>query len=98
VAVVLVREARGLLIGEGVAPRTRHEIRELAKAMPGVVDVGEILSMYVGRHEVLVTLQLSFAPEVSTQDAAAALLGLEGEVQRRYPMVRRLYLAFPRAR
>lgn len=95
VAVLLVREARGLLIGEGVSPRTRRHIRDLATALPGVAGVGEILSMYVGRHEVLVTLQLSFVAGTSTQDAEAALLELQRAVQRRYPVVRRLYLAFP---
>jgi cation diffusion facilitator family transporter len=95
VAILLVREARSLLVGEGIRPETRREIRALALAQTGVTQVGEILSMYVGRTEVLVTLQLSFAPGTSTTDAALTLSTLQREVQQRYPMIRRLYLGFP---
>ena len=95
VAILLVREARSLLIGEGIRPETRREIRALALAQPGVMEVGEILSMYVGRAEVLVTLQLTFAPGMATADAAATLSTLQREVQQRHPMIRRLYIAFP---
>jgi cation diffusion facilitator family transporter len=95
VAMLLVREARSLLIGEGIRPETRREIRSLAQAQPGVMQVGEILSMYVGRAEVLVTLQLTFAPGTSTADAANMLSALQREIQQRYPVIRRLYVAFP---
>jgi cation diffusion facilitator family transporter len=95
VAVVLVREARSLLIGEGIRPETRRDIRAMAEAHPGVTRVGEILSMYVGRTEVLVTLQLTFVAGTSTTAAAEILSALKSEVQSRYPMIRRLYIAFP---
>jgi cation diffusion facilitator family transporter len=95
VAVLLVREARGLLIGEGVRGDTRRQIRALALALPGVTGVGEILSMYVGRDEALVTLQMSFAPDASVAQVAANLARLERDVQQRFPMIRRLYLALP---
>ncbi|HTQ36787.1 MAG TPA: cation diffusion facilitator family transporter [Steroidobacteraceae bacterium] len=94
-ALLLVREARDLLIGEGIRPETRREIRALAAALPGVARVGEILSMYVGRAEVLVTLQLSFTPGTSTEAAAASLAQLERRVRQRFPMVHRLFIAFP---
>jgi cation diffusion facilitator family transporter len=95
VAMLLVREARSLLIGEGIRPETRREIRALALTQPGVMQVGEILSMYVGRAEVLVTLQITFAGGTSTADAALTLSTLQREIQQRYPMIRRLYVAFP---
>lgn len=95
VATLLVREARSLLIGEGIRPETRRDIRQLALAQPGVMHVGDILSMYVGRAEVLVTLQITFADGTSTSQAATILGALQREVQRRYPSVRRLYVAFP---
>jgi cation diffusion facilitator family transporter len=95
VAVLLIREARSLLIGEGIRSETRREIRALAQRMAGVTGVGEVLSMYVGREEVLVTLQLSFAPGISVAEAAASLAKLEHDVRQRFPMIRRLFLAFP---
>jgi len=94
-AILLVREARGLLIGEGIRAETRRDIRALAEKLPAVARVGEILSMYVGREEVLVTLQLSFRDGTSTADAADSLARLERQVRERFPMVRRLFIAFP---
>src|SRR3954468_21742040 len=56
VAVLLVRESRGLLIGEGIRPDTAAEIRAIALRQPEVEAVGRPLSMYIGRDEVLLTL------------------------------------------
>ena len=62
-----------------------------------IAGVGEILSMYVGREEVLVTLQLAFAPGVSAAAAAVSVADLQREVQLRYPMIQRLYVAMTSA-
>ena len=63
VAVVLIRESRGLLIGEGIRPETAQAIRSIALAQPGVRDVGRVLSMYVGPDDVLVTMDLDCCGE-----------------------------------
>ena len=57
---LLIRESRGLLIGEGIRPETARAIRALALAQPQVRDVGRVLSMYVGPDEALVTMDLDF--------------------------------------
>ncbi len=93
-AILLVREARGLLIGEGVLPETRHWIRSVARALPGVVYVGDIRSMYLGRAEVLVTLQMGFAPRVSAAQVSAGLTRLQGRVRQQSPAIKRIYVSF----
>ncbi len=90
VAVLLVREARGLLIGEGIRESTARDIRALAQAQPGVRSVGWPLSMYIGRDEVLLTLELGFEPGLPVDDAAQRIQALEREVRARYPMIRRM--------
>ncbi len=45
VAMVLIHESRGLLIGEGIRPETARAIRSIALAQPKVRDVGRVLSM-----------------------------------------------------
>jgi cysteine sulfinate desulfinase/cysteine desulfurase-like protein len=65
----------------------------MARALPAVTEVGEILSMYVGRSEVLVTLRLSFEPRTSAEELERALAKLEEAVHQRYPMITRLYFA-----
>jgi hypothetical protein len=45
IAVVLIRESRGLLIGEGIRTETARAIRGIALAQSKVRDVGRVLSM-----------------------------------------------------
>ena len=93
VAVLLVRESRGLLIGEGVRPETADRIRALARAHAGVSEAGQVLSMYLGPDEVLVTVELSFDAGTLAADAARTLSAIETEVRAQFPMIRRLFLA-----
>jgi len=92
VAVALVRESRGLLIGEGIRPETARAIRSIALAQPKVRDVGRILSMYVGPDDVLVTMDLDFDEGTAATDAAAAIAATERQVRGRYPMIKRLFI------
>ncbi|MCZ2495309.1 cation diffusion facilitator family transporter [Xylophilus sp. Kf1] len=93
VAVLLVRESRGLLIGEGLRPETADRIRTLALAHPRVAGAGQVLSMYLGPDEVLVTVDLSFDEGTLARDAARTVTALEAEVRVQFPMIRRLFLA-----
>ena len=92
VAVLLIRESRGLLVGEGVSPETARAIQDIARGEAGVRDVGRVLSMYVGPEDVLVTFDLHFAPDVPAGDVAAAIRRIEQAVRERYPRVRRIFL------
>jgi cation diffusion facilitator family transporter len=97
VAVLLVRESRGLLIGEGIRPATAAEIRSLALRQPGVVAVGPPRSMYIGRDEVLLTLDLEFHGDTPVDGVTRAIAEIEREVRSRFPVIRRIYVV-PRSR
>ena len=92
VAVLLIRESRGLLIGEGLRPETAGTIRRIALEQPAVRDAGQVLSMYVGPDDVLVTLELDFHDGTAAADAGAAIVAVEREVHERFPMIRRLFI------
>ncbi|HJV60432.1 MAG TPA: cation diffusion facilitator family transporter [Albitalea sp.] len=92
VAVLLVRESRGLLIGEGIRPGTSAAIREIALRQPAVHAVGQPLSMYIGRDEVLLTLDVQFAPGTPAESVARAIAAIEREVRERFAVIRRIYI------
>jgi cation diffusion facilitator family transporter len=92
VGVVLIRESRGLLIGEGIRPQTARAIRGIALAQPKVRDVGRVLSMYVGPDDALVTMDLDFDDGTDAADAATAIAAVERQVRERYPMIKRLFI------
>ena len=93
VAVMLIRESRGLLIGEGIRPETAGVIRSIALAQPKVRDVGRVLSMYVGPDDVLVTMDLDFDDGTAAADAATAISAVERQVRERFPVIKRLFIA-----
>jgi len=92
VALVLVRESRGLLIGEGLRPETARAIRAIAMAQPQVRDAGRVLSMYIGPDDVLVTLDLDFADGTSAAEAGSAITATQREVRLRFPMIKRIFI------
>ncbi|CAN5130329.1 cation diffusion facilitator family transporter [soil metagenome] len=92
VAIVLMTESRGLLIGEGIRPETARAVRSIALAEPGVRDVGRVLSMYIGPDDVLVTMDLDFDEGTDAAEAATAIAAVERQVRERYPMIKRLFI------
>jgi divalent metal cation (Fe/Co/Zn/Cd) transporter len=92
VATLLIRESRGLLVGEGIKPETADAIRAIVRAEPGVRDVGAVLSMYIGAEEVLVTLDVLFDPATPAGDTAAAIHRIEHQIRERFPKIRRIYI------
>ncbi|MGZ5167909.1 MAG: cation diffusion facilitator family transporter [Burkholderiales bacterium] len=92
VAVLLIREARGLLIGEGIRPETAREIQEIASRNPHVRSAGMPLSMYIGPDEVLLALDVQFDPDTTADDIAAAIASIEREIRERYPKIKRIYI------
>jgi cation diffusion facilitator family transporter len=92
VAVVLIHESRGLLVGEGIRPATARQVREIAQAQAGVRRVGTPLSMYIGPKEVLLTLDVEFDGPVPATDIAAAVGRMEQEIRKRFPVIKRIYI------
>jgi cation diffusion facilitator family transporter len=92
VAVLLIRESRGLLVGEGVKPETAQVIRAIAREERDVLDVGPVLSMYIGAEEVLVTFDATFDGDAPARRVAEAIRNIEGRIRERFPKIQRIYI------
>ncbi|MDQ0072328.1 cation diffusion facilitator family transporter [Variovorax boronicumulans] len=92
VAVLLIAQARGLLIGEGIRPETARAIRAIAMEQPSVEDVGHVLSMYIGADEALVIVDVNFKDDISTGEAGDAVTAIETEVRARFPTIKRIFI------
>lgn len=92
VAVLLVREARGLLVGEGVRPQTAAAIEALAREHLEIVSTGPVRSMYLGPDEALLTFDLEFRPDTSTAHATEVVEALRDAIRRRYPMLTNVHI------
>jgi cation diffusion facilitator family transporter len=92
VAIVLIYETRGLLIGEGITADTAHAIRRMALADEAVKAVGYPLSMYLGPEEVLLTLDVEFDASLSADEISASVRRLESSIRKQYERIRRIYI------
>ena len=95
VAVLLVRESRGLLVGEGIKPETAAAIRELLLREDRVSEVGPVLSMYIGPEEALVAVEIRFEPGTAASEAAGIVRGARERIRKRFPTLKRIYIDVP---
>jgi cation diffusion facilitator family transporter len=92
VAVFLAYETKGLLIGEGVNPETLSSIRSIADADPAVAEVKKSLTMHFGPTEVLLALDVSFRPELGSEEVSASINRLEAEIRSRHPEIKYIFV------
>jgi len=92
VAVVMVYESKGLLVGEGMEPAALAEIRSLVAADRDVEHVGSLLSLYLGPDDVLLAIELRVLPQTSLTDLRSAIARIKKSIQQRYPRVRHVFL------
>jgi cation diffusion facilitator family transporter len=91
-ATFLARECKGLLMGEAADPVTRAGLRRIAASNPGVVAVNEVLTMHFGPVDVLAVLSLDFENALTADDVETAVSGIERQIKREYPVVRRIFV------
>lgn len=92
VAVLLARESKGLLVGEGANQRELAAITSAARADRDVLDVRRPVTMYFGPRNVLVAMDVEFQPELSTAQIAAAVDRLESRIREHDPNVKHIYV------
>jgi len=91
VAGLMVYESKGLLIGEGLDPQSLKSVRALVEKDPAVERVRHLHTMYLGPHEVLLTIELSFDSQLSVGEMRKAIRGLVKTIQTQHPDVKQVY-------
>jgi cation diffusion facilitator family transporter len=91
VATLMVYESKGLLIGEGLDPDALKSLRGLVEADPAVESVRHLHSMYLGPHEVLLTIELHFDSKLSVAEMRQGIGRLKNAIQSEHPDVKRVF-------
>jgi cation diffusion facilitator family transporter len=91
VAVLMVYESKGLLIGEGLDHQSLKSIRVLVEADPAVERVGHLHTMYLGPHEVLLTIELRFRSDITSLEVRHAARRLREVIQSQHKDVTRIF-------
>ena len=92
VAVILLRETKGLLIGEGLKPDELVNVARIVTADPRVRSCGRILSLYLGPQDLLLTIDVTFDEQADRDSIDEAIDGIEREIVRAFPQTTRIFI------
>ena len=92
VAIVLLRETKGLLIGEGLQGDELVQVARIVEADPRVHKCGRVLSLYLGPQDLLVTIDVTFEEKASRDAIDEAIDGIEREIVRAFPQTTRIFI------
>ena len=92
VAVLLVIESKDLLIGEGASLPTLRGIRELTLADPDVQQAGYPFTMHFGPHNILLTMNVQFRPQLDSLGIERSIDRIEARIREIHPDIRHIYV------
>ncbi|SEM31749.1 cation diffusion facilitator family transporter [Chryseobacterium taichungense] len=88
VSLILARESRSLLMGEGIAPETRLKISKLVEQDAAVIKTKNILSTYQSPEEVVLMLIVDFQDHLDTDDITEAIVRIRNHIKNEFQFVR----------
>jgi divalent metal cation (Fe/Co/Zn/Cd) transporter len=91
-AFVLAFESKGLLIGEAADPKLVSSLHDLACSKPGVVGVGDVLTVHSSPDQITVMMNVDFRDSMLAGDVERIVCEVEQEARERWPQVRRLFV------
>ena len=91
-AVMLLIEAKGLLIGEAADPALVKALHDLTVAHAGVVAVKEVLTVHQAPDMIIAIISADFEDSISARDVERAVADIERAVAAGFPLVTRVYI------
>jgi divalent metal cation (Fe/Co/Zn/Cd) transporter len=89
---VLVRESKGLLIGEQAESELSQSILALSENQDGVEGANGVITTHLAPDQIVVALSLEFSDELRTPEIEKAVLSLEARVREKHPEVVALFV------
>lgn len=92
VGILLARDTRSLLLGEGVTPEVRERAWLLIEGTPGVLKVTQFLSMHLGPEAVILAVKVRFQPRMVLEELELVIDDLENRVRAEVPSMSRIFV------
>jgi len=92
VALLLARESKDLLLGEGMGHESLAAIERIVQDVRGVKRASRPLTMYFGPDSILLAIDVEFAPELDFSSLARIIDEIEAGVRQQFPKVSRIYI------
>lgn len=91
-ALVLLFEAKGLLIGEAADPELVAGIRDCAQSHAEIEAVYDVMTLHSSPTMVTVIISANFDDAITARDVERTVCAIETEVAHRFPIVARVYV------
>jgi cation diffusion facilitator family transporter len=88
VSLVLARESRSLLMGEGVSDTIKNKIIITAEKDPAVLKVQYVLSTYRAPEDVLLMLVIAFKPDLDTADINESIVRIRNTIKEQFGLMK----------
>lgn len=92
VALILLHETKGLLVGEGMKHQSLDELRDIVEADDRVLSCGRILTMYMGPASLLIAIDATFRTDLSARDVLRTVDDLERRLHARWPQATSVFI------
>jgi len=92
VAINMVKESRGLLVGESAGWDIVKGIYDLVNANPKVKTLYYPLTMHLAPNEVLLALDVEFDKVMTVNELFSTITRLEDQIKNAYPDVKKIYI------
>jgi len=92
IAILLLIEAKGLLIGEAADPALIEAIRHCVEDHAGVLAVSEVLTVHQAPQMVVAIISADFHDAISAREVEQTVRDIELAVAKNFPLVARVYV------
>lgn len=91
-AFFLAVECKGLLIGESANAPSRKKIDNIVSAIPGILQVNEIITLHLGPQNLIVCISVDFRDRLTSPEVEAAVSRLEIDIRHAVPEVSKVFI------
>jgi cation diffusion facilitator family transporter len=92
IAMMLIVEAKGLLIGESADPELVEAITRRTASQPGIVGVEEVLTTHLSPDVVTAIISADFDDAITAREVEQAVLEIEQSLAAQFPQLKRVYV------
>jgi cation diffusion facilitator family transporter len=91
-AIFMLKEAKGLLVGEGASAEVLRELETLARQDAAVEHLNAPLTMYLGPADGILALDIAFQDHLSAVEVEQAVERLQTAIKAKYPEFRQIFI------
>lgn len=92
VAITMVKESKGLLVGESASSATVKGIYEIVNNEEKVKTLYYPLTMHLAPNEILLALDVEFSKDISVDELFTTVTHLEDRIKKAFPSVKKIYI------